>query len=84
MTSTVEQDLNRILQGLTIEERTKLKGSTVLLTGCAGFLGFYLVQFFTYFQRELDIKQIVGLDNFKVGYPKWLKDIRDDGKNHIT
>lgn len=80
MKKIVEQDLNRIYNGLTEEERIKLNGSTILLTGCAGFLGFYFVNFFTHFQRELGIQDVIGLDNFKVGYPKWLKDLSNEGK----
>lgn len=80
MNTIVKQDLDRILYGLTEEERKKFDGSTILLTGCAGFLGFYFVNFFTYYAAELNIKKVIGLDNFKVGYPSWLKKKGDAGE----
>lgn len=80
MKKVVEQDLNRIYGALSEEERARLSGSTILLTGCAGFLGFYFVNFFTYFQQKLGIREVIGLDNFRVGYPKWLKDLSDGGR----
>lgn len=77
MKRIVRQDLERIYNGLTPEEREGLRGSTVLLTGGAGFLGFYFIQFLTHYQKNLGIKKVICLDNFQVGYPKWLKDLSD-------
>ena len=45
MKKIVQQDLQRIYDSLTEEERAKFKDSTVLFTGGAGFLGFYFIQF---------------------------------------
>jgi len=39
----VLEDLERIFA--TIRDRDKLDGSTIVVTGCAGFLGFYFIQF---------------------------------------
>lgn len=80
MKKIVKQDLDRIYNGLTEEERIRFKDSTILLTGGAGFLGFYFVQFFTHYKKELNIKRVICLDNFQVGYPKWLKDLSDAGE----
>ena len=80
MNSITAQDLDRIYHGLTRQEHEKFSGSTVLLTGCAGFLGFYLMQFFARYASELGLKKIIGLDNFKMGYPLWLKNMASDGK----
>lgn len=80
MKKIVKQDLERIYNGLTAEERSRFADSTLLLTGGAGFLGFYFIQFFTHFQEELGIKHVICLDNFQVGEPKWLKELSQAGK----
>lgn len=80
MKKIVRQDLERIHDGLTEAERSQFQGSTVLLTGGAGFLGFYFIQFFTHYQEELGIKKIICLDNFQVGYPAWLKELSEQGR----
>lgn len=36
-------DIRHTLNGLTAEERAKFKGATLLITGCAGFLGYYMM-----------------------------------------
>ena len=64
MKKIVKDDLERIYNGLTDEERKRFSGSTVLLTGGAGFLGFYFIHFLTYYQEELAIEDIICLDNF--------------------
>lgn len=76
----VQQDMKRILDGLTAEEKSKFKDSSILFTGGAGFLGFYFITFLTTYQEKLRIKKVICLDNFQVGYPKWLKDLSDKGK----
>lgn len=76
----VQQDMERILDGLTAEEKSKFRDSSFLFTGGAGFLGFYFITFLTTYQEKLGIKKVICLDNFQVGYPKWLKDLNDKGK----
>lgn len=80
MKKIVKQDLERIYNGLTQEERDGFQNATILLTGGAGFLGFYFINFFTHYQQELGIKKVICLDNFQVGEPKWLKDLSAEGK----
>lgn len=60
MNSIVQRDLERIYNGLTAEERAGFTGSTVLLTGGAGFLGFYFLRFFSRFQRELGVRRVIA------------------------
>ena len=48
MKKIVQQDLERIYNGLTEEERSKFQNSNILFTGGAGFLGFYFIQFLTH------------------------------------
>lgn len=44
----------------------------VLITGAAGFLGFYLTQLFAAHADALGIRKVVALDNFQLGRPDWL------------
>lgn len=80
MNTILKQDLDRIYTGLTQEEKDRFSQSTILLTGGAGFLGFYFINFLTYYQRQLQIKKIICLDNFLVGSPKWLQQLSDENK----
>jgi UDP-glucuronate decarboxylase len=80
MNDIFKQDLEQILGSLTDQERRAFNDSTLLLTGCAGFLGFYFMNFFSHYQEMLGIRRIIGLDNFKMGCPGWLKDLDEQGK----
>lgn len=75
--SIFQQDLQLIFNGLTDSEKLKFYDASILITGCAGFLGFYLLNFFSNFKEKLHIKSIIGLDNFISGYPNWLKKIEE-------
>jgi UDP-glucuronate decarboxylase len=71
----LDEDLQNIFNGLSNEEKSKFKHSTVLLTGCGGFLGYYFVHFFTKYRNELEIKSIIGLENFLTGSRDWLDEL---------
>lgn len=66
----IEEDLNQI------NEIIKSKGdwleATIVITGCAGFLGFYFLNYFVNYGAQLRIKKIIALDNFQFGKPEWL------------
>lgn len=79
MNRIVQQDMDRIYEGLTAQEREGFQGRTVLLTGGAGFLGFYFITFLTHYQETLGIKKVICLDNFQVGCPKWLERLSGKG-----
>lgn len=72
MKQIVKQDLERIFNGLTPAEKARFQDSTVLLTGGAGFLGFYFIQFLTHYRQALGVKKVICLDNFQTGEPQWL------------
>lgn len=80
MNNIVEEDLDRIFNTITDEERAKFNGSRILLTGFAGFVGFYLTNFLIKYAGTLGIEKVIGLDNFKVGHPKWIKDLEKNNK----
>ncbi|MBX7145154.1 MAG: NAD-dependent epimerase/dehydratase family protein [Oligoflexia bacterium] len=71
--SIMREDLSAIFNSLTQEQRARLHGSRIVITGCAGFLGFYLVNFLVLYAEKLGIEKVVGLDSFIVGEPDWLK-----------
>jgi UDP-glucuronate decarboxylase len=69
------EDLEYIYNGLSNTEIEKFDGSTVLITGCAGFLGYYFLKFLTECSELLNIKKIIGLDNFMLGRPGWVNNL---------
>lgn len=79
----LETDLNYTYGKFTAQEISILQNSTVLITGCAGFLGFYMVNFLFYFKDKLQIKRVICLDNFMLGYPKWLNEMAKDERFQI-
>lgn len=70
----VKQDLEYIFSKV---EGDKFRNSTILITGCAGFLGFYFMKFFDRFASDLGIKKIIGLDNFMLRKPRWVDELSD-------
>ena len=73
-----EQDLERIYSALTDAERAKLSDSTVLITGCAGFLGYYFMNFFASYGEKLGMKKVIGLDNYILGVPEWIEGVSEN------
>lgn len=79
MNKILEQDLDYIFNKLSSEERKKLNGK-ILLTGCAGFLGYYFIHFLLKYADTLNIQKIIGLDNFLVGKNEWIEKLNDQFK----
>lgn len=76
MSSVLNRDFDHTFNGLSAEERQKFNGSTVLITGCGGFLGYYFMHFFNAKAGQLGIKKVIGLDNFMLGYPQWMQKLK--------
>lgn len=74
----LERDLQHTYASLSDTERQKFSGSTILLTGSAGFIGYYLTNFFHRFRADLNLKKIICLDNFMLGAPAWQADFAND------
>ena len=55
----LKEDLAKIFADFT--EKEKLRDSTIFITGCAGFLGYYFLCFFIYYSGKLGIKKLSGL-----------------------
>lgn len=68
----VQEDIERIHAALP---RGRFAGATVLVTGCAGFLGYYFLQYFTRKASELKLKRIIALDSLLLHQPRWLTDL---------
>jgi UDP-glucuronate decarboxylase len=73
----IEQDLEYIYEKLLPEEKNRLKG-TVLITGCAGFLGYYFMHFFNEYGKVLGVDRVIALDNFMLGKPKWIDKLSEN------
>lgn len=78
ISSILQEDLDYTYHCLSAEERAKLRGSTVLLTGIGGFIGCYLSHFFQRHAEALAVKKVIGLDNFLLGRPRWLDALETD------
>ena len=72
------EDMKYVFEKLSNKEKEKLKGATVVMTGCGGFLGYYFMHFFSYFSDKLELKKIIGLDNFLTGTKDWLETLEKD------
>jgi UDP-glucuronate decarboxylase len=75
----VQRDLDAICTNAQSELRA-LAGHPVLITGGAGFLGYYLVQAMTHFNRRnegRDPIRVTVWDNFSRGVPGWLTALAD-------
>jgi len=79
----VDADLTYIIKSAD-EELQALSGNRVLLTGGAGFLGYYLAQAIVKWNlvKANDKSRIIDLvvyDNFMRGVPSWLEMLENDG-----
>ncbi|MGE0492767.1 MAG: NAD-dependent epimerase/dehydratase family protein [Vulcanimicrobiota bacterium] len=76
----VQRDLGEISQNAERELET-LAGKKVLLTGGAGFLGYYLVKAILHFNQKVPRQDAIQLhvwDNFIRGIPSWLNSHKED------
>jgi UDP-glucuronate decarboxylase len=76
----VTKDLTYIYENLQ-EEFARVEGKKLLITGGAGFLGYYLVQSVLFRNKLVDRARQIDLtvyDNFIRGLPYWLKELQDD------
>lgn len=74
----IDQDIFSIISR-TETELARLQGKTVLITGGAGFLGYYLSQVLLAYNSsaKLPVKLCV-YDNFSRGLPRWLDSLKGD------
>lgn len=72
---SVDSDLAHIHRHF--HRRERMAGSTVLITGCAGFLGYYFMHYFARYAGELGVRKVIGLDNFITGGRKWVGNLAE-------
>ena len=76
----VNNDLEYIYENL-MEEFAGIEGKRMLITGGAGFLGYYLVQSILYRNDRVDSSRQIHLtvyDNYVRGVPDWLKELQNN------
>ena len=84
LAALLDQDLSYICRNLE-EEFSRMAGKHLLITGGAGFLGYYLVQAALHFNRTAARDQPIRItvwDNFIRGSPVWLAALR--GTPHLV
>lgn len=78
----IENDLTYICDHLK-NELGDMAGSHILITGGAGFLGYYLVQSLLYYNKTAsDPITLTIFDNYIRGVPEWLTALQDNP--HLT
>jgi len=80
----LEKDLDYICANLQ-SEFGRLSGKRLLITGGAGFLGYYLALSVLHYNRRAAAADTINLtiwDNFMRGMPRWLDEVR--GTAHIS
>jgi UDP-glucuronate decarboxylase len=75
-----KEDLEYINQKLNFK-LDKFSNSTILITGCAGFLGFYFLNYLCFYAKSLSIKKIIAFDNFTLGKPIWIEKLLAENKS---
>jgi len=79
------RDLDFIANNLQ-DEFGRLAGKSLLITGGAGFLGYYLIQAALHFNKRADLASKIRLtvyDNFKRGTPAWLSALQAAPNLHV-
>lgn len=76
----IREDLETLRTRTLREELAAMAGKSLLITGGAGFLGYYLVQAITHYNASADGAKKVRLtvfDNFSRGVPAWLTQLAE-------
>jgi UDP-glucuronate decarboxylase len=75
LNAVVSEDLDYI--HARVGAREEWGDAVVLVTGCAGFLGYYTMNYMARYATKLGIQKIIGLDNFHLGEPAWLRSLAE-------
>ena len=76
-------DFERVHAALA-SQRGRFSGATILVTGCAGFLGYSFVNYLVRYAAKLGIKRVVGLDTFLLHKPCWLDRLSQEFPSILT
>lgn len=63
-------DLERIHS--SVGRNPKWKDATIVVTGCAGFLGRYTMEYLGRYAAANGVRKVIGLDTFLLDRPAWL------------
>jgi UDP-glucuronate decarboxylase len=74
--SVVSRDLAHIHAALGSKSEA-FRNEIIVITGCAGFLGFYITRYFVEYAETLGVRCVIGLDTFLLDKPKWLTDLAE-------
>jgi len=76
MDQHLKRDAAEVMAGLG-EANSRFAGKTVLLTGCAGFLGSHFMHYFALLNAEAGSRcRLIAQDNFSRGVPEWIAQLR--------
>ncbi|MEK4849518.1 NAD-dependent epimerase/dehydratase family protein [Paenibacillus sp. FSL H7-0756] len=73
MPEITREDMGFIYKSMSEEYKQKLYGTTILITGFAGSLGYSLLHFFAAHGEQLGVKKVYGIDKLMFGQPNWMK-----------
>jgi UDP-glucuronate decarboxylase len=77
--SILPGDLEHIHQAAKVGDR--FRDSVVVVTGCAGFLGYYFLQYLVRYANVLGVREVIGLDSFLLRVPEWLTELQKSYPN---
>lgn len=72
--SVLLEDLENIHRASHVGGR--FRGAVIVVTGCAGFLGYYFLQYLVLYAAVLGIRKVIGLDSFLLRTPEWLANLQ--------
>lgn len=81
----VQADLSYIAETLK-DEFDEMKGCHILLTGGAGFLGYYMIQAVLWWNKKGHSSKPIHItvyDNYARGVPSWLKSLSNDTRLNL-
>src|SRR5690242_3505669 len=78
----VTQDLAAMRRALG--QAPGLSDAVILVTGCGGFLVFYLLHFLLGHAAELGIRRVLGVDSFLINRPAWLDALNHQNPERFT
>ena len=69
----LKEDLDYIYNQLSEHEKERFQDSNIVVSGAAGFIGYYLLNFLAKYASHLGIKNVLALDTFMFGEPVWIE-----------